>query len=140
MSAMDEDPFDPFELYFCSLQRCTADPDFMLSFYERFLASSDAVKQMFVGVDLVKQRLMLGTALTTMAGLQTLSPNDVDQLEKIARVHGPNGLNIAPAMYDTFVDTMIDTVRATDPEFDDQVKDAWRSVLRRGVDFFIEHG
>ena len=56
-------------------------------------------------------------------------------LEYIARQHDRHHLNIEPDLYDLWLEALIDTVREFDNEFDEEIENAWRSVMRYGIEY-----
>jgi hemoglobin-like flavoprotein len=60
-------------------------------------------------------------------------------LEYIAKQHDRHHLDIEPELYELWLEALIDTVRECDNEFNAEVEQAWRSVLRYGIDYMISH-
>jgi len=57
----------------------------------------------------------------------------------IATRHDRRHLDIRPEYYDLWLESLIATVRETDPEFDPSVEESWRSVLAYGVEYMRAH-
>jgi hypothetical protein len=45
------------------------------------------------------------------------------------------GRNIEPHLYEYFLEALLQTVERYDPEYDGQIRDAWQTVLRPGLDY-----
>lgn len=60
-------------------------------------------------------------------------------LEYVAKRHDRHNLNIDPELYDFWLEALIDTAREFDDEFNAEVEQAWRTVMRYGIDYMISH-
>ena len=56
-------------------------------------------------------------------------------LPRIAARHSRNDLDIRPALYDLWLECLIDTVRGHDPQFSAELEAAWRDTLAFGIDY-----
>lgn len=93
----------------------------------------------FATTDFARQKEALRLSLRMMA-MASVGGDAADlYLEYIARHHDRHHLNIEPEYYDLWLEALVDTVRECDPEFDATVEQAWRSVLRYGIDYMISH-
>jgi hypothetical protein len=54
-------------------------------------------------------------------------------LARVAERHSRRDLDVDPALYDPFIDSLIETVGAHDPEFSPDVEGAWRATVASGV-------
>ena len=77
---------------------------------------------------------MLKTSLYTMMIASGESERDL-HLERLARRHSRAELDIRPALYDLWLDRLLQAVREFDPLFDIETEAAWRNVLQPGIDF-----
>lgn len=123
-----------------SLHRCSADPDFLERFYERFLASSPEVREKFVDTDFVRQKRALKASLHLML----LAAEDEERgpelyLRDLAARHGQRQLDIGAHLYDLWLDSLLDTVRQCDPECSNEVLEAWERVMAVGVRYLLRH-
>jgi len=122
-----------------SLHRCNADPQFLDSFYKRFMSSSDEVREKFAKTDLKKQKEVLGKSLH-MILLSCGGHDEADAyLAEIAKRHGHKDLNIPSYMYDLWLDSLIATVAATDPQHTPEIEQAWRETMSFGIQYMIEN-
>jgi hemoglobin-like flavoprotein len=112
--------------------------EFADAFYERFLSASDAVRAKFAKTDFERQKKVLMTSLAFMSSFSASGvPNVV--VEKIAESHSRGGLDIAPPLYDLWLECLVDTVREFDREFSPDVEAAWRGTLRPGIEYMKAH-
>lgn len=119
-----------------SLKRCEARAGFLDAFYENFLASSPEVAEKFVGTDFARQKELLKTSfhhLLLVARDPKQGPDPY--LEEVAVRHGAGGLAIGAHMYDLWLDSLIETVRARDPECSPEVEAAWERVMMVGIHY-----
>jgi hemoglobin-like flavoprotein len=120
------------ELFNDSLERCTARPGFFDRFYERFLASSEEVREKFKHTDWRKQKRALRTSLFMM---MERNPEGDVHVERMARLHSRGERDIRPHLYGLWLDCLVDTAREFDPLFNADTEQAWRQVLRPGIEF-----
>jgi len=108
--------------------------EFFESFYQRFLVASPLVRHKFRHTDMVQQRSMLKKSFYNL--LAFYASGSVDNvLERIAVNHSRRGLDVPPALYDLWLECLVDTVKYYDPLFDDNVELAWRLVLSPGITY-----
>lgn len=120
-----------------SLHRCNADPIFIDLFYEKFLASSDEVAEKFSNTNFKKQKQMLRKSLHLIV-LSCGGQDEADvYLPEVAKRHGRKGLQIKPAMYELWLESLIETVQEIDPKYSAEVEQAWRETMRYGIDYMI---
>ena len=122
-----------------SFHKCEENEKFLARFYEHFLAASPRVAEKFADTNFERQKEALRLSLRMMAMASVESDAADLYLEYIAKRHDRHHLNIEPDLYDLWLEALIDTVREFDNEFDAEVEQAWRSVLRYGIDYMISH-
>ncbi len=124
-----------------SLQRCLLGNDFLESFYQRFLATSDEVAEAFHNTDFTRQRELLQKSLHTviMMRMHHDVPEYRREMKRIAIRHDRHHLNIRPENYEIWARCLLDTVEAYDPAWNEEVRDAWQDVLAEGIVFMIQH-
>jgi hypothetical protein len=59
-------------------------------------------------------------------------------LRRLGRVHGPQGLNVAPALYARWIEAMLDTVCECDPEWTPDIGTRWRAALNAATDVMLD--
>ena len=122
-----------------SLHKCEQNEKFLTRFYEHFIASSPRVAEKFVNTNFEHQIGAMRLSLRMMAMASVQSDAADLYLEYIAKRHDRHHLNIEPELYDNWLESLIDTAREFDDEFDEEVEKAWRSVMRYGIDYMISH-
>ena len=132
---MDETKLAVFD---ASLERCNAKPGFLDLFYEKFLASSPKVKEKFSSTDFVRQK----SAVRASFNLMMLAARDEEtgperHLKDLAARHNRRDLNIGSDFYDLWLDSLVDTVKEWDPEFDPKIEAAWESVMTIGIGYMM---
>ncbi|HEY6367914.1 MAG TPA: globin domain-containing protein [Candidatus Binatia bacterium] len=123
------------ELFNDSLQRCTSRPGFLERFYEIFTASSEKVAEKFKRTDFQKQAILLKASLYLMLLAAWKKPEGHAHLERIAQLHGRNGLDIAPELYDLWLNCLLRTVKEYDSRFNTRTKRAWYNMMQSGIKF-----
>lgn len=118
-----------------SLSRCYAQPRFLERFYELFLEASPEARAKFAGTDLAQQRRMLKASLVLMMLSTGGKAEGMVHMERIATVHSKGGYDIAPHLYDTWLDCLLQAVKEFDDQVDDDVIATWRRVLEPGIAF-----
>lgn len=108
--------------------------NFFSSFYDRFIASSPAVKEAFRNTDMERQARMLRQSIVFLINFYATGNAD-DFLKRIADRHAKQDLDIRPELYDLWLESLLATVREYDPKCDDETEDAWRKVLTVGIDY-----
>ena len=118
-----------------SYDRCCQAPDFLQTFYRNFLAACPEAVPRFAGTDFDTQTRLLRHAI----GLLLIFPNQPNKepglLSRIAERHSRRDLNIDPALYRPFVDSLLATVKQYDGEFSSAVEAAWRETITPGVEY-----
>jgi hemoglobin-like flavoprotein len=130
-------PSPPVEAFLASLKRCLAVPGFMDAFYERFVGSSEEVREKFEGTDMKRQARAVADSLYVVANAVQGEENSPARAElpRIAARHSRSDRDIRPGLYDLWIDCLVETVRAHDPRFDPALERAWREVLAFGADY-----
>ncbi len=126
---------DPHLHFNDSLDRVRQDPDFMATFYDKFLNASPDIAEKFSHTDMDQQRRMV---LQSFHIIMASFHNPAAMLGKIANRHGPDDLDISPHLYDTWLDSLIHAVRTHDPKFSEEVEFSWRAVFRVGIDYIVK--
>ena len=119
-----------------SLERCLRGGDFFQQFYEIFLAASPEVREKFSGTDFRKQRRMLQTSFYMLVEFIAVGwPECQAYLERIALAHGKHGRDIAPRLYDLWLNCLLRTVQERDDQYSAEVDAAWRFMMGAGITF-----
>lgn len=125
------------DLASASYQRCCDRPGFFESFYRNFLANCPEAAPRFAGTDFARQNKLLRHAV----GILLIFPHQPDSeptlLNRIAERHSRRDLDVPPALYPPFVDSLVATVKDYDPEFTPEIGDAWRRTVDKGVKYMV---
>jgi hemoglobin-like flavoprotein len=116
-----------------SLDRCLEAGDFLESFYDRFLASSEEVRSHFQNTSFDRQRAMLRGAFFMMRDAAREGGTHDPYLRYVAERHSRRDQNIRPELYDLWLDCLIETVADFDPKYDHDVEEAWRNIMADGI-------
>lgn len=122
------------EIFNDSLERCNMHPDFLVRFYEIFIASSPEVAEKFKNTNFSKQRRVLKASLYLLIFAAEEKPEGLAHVERMAEIHGPNQMNIPSHMYDLWMESLLQAVKEFDVAYGPRVESAWRNMLQEGVE------
>lgn len=108
--------------------------DFIGRFYEIFLSKSDRIAEHFKNTDMSAQKTMLHDSLHLMVEFYS-SRKTNKYMERVAKVHNHAHRDIPTDMYEVWLDSLIESVKEFDVEFDDHVELSWRLVLAPGITY-----
>jgi hemoglobin-like flavoprotein len=130
-------PSPSVEVFLASLKRCLAAPGFLESFYERFVSSSEEVREKFKNTDMRRQARVLEDSLYVVANAVQGEENSLARgaLPAIAARHGRQDRDIPPHLFDLWIECLVETVRSHDPQLTPAVEAAWRETLTFGADY-----
>lgn len=106
--------------------------EFLEAFYEAFVAKSDEIAAKFAHTDMRRQREMLLRSLQHMVDF-SVQRQASEALRRTAERHSASQIDIHPGLYDTWLDSLVETVQLFDPRFSDEIELAWRVVLAPGI-------
>jgi len=116
-----------------SYQRVHRDIEgFYNDFYKILLPKSNEIKQLFDQVDTAHQRLILQSGLATLI-MFSATKKATDYMFELAKTHSSK-MKLTPAMYDDWMNALVETVKLRDPAFDKQVELGWRAILSPGLE------
>lgn len=107
---------------------------FFGTFYQLLMDSSEAAKAAFQNTDMTKQKKMLRQSLIYMVSFGINGEPDAF-IERLAQVHSRAEQDIAPELYDLWLEALINTVRKYDSRFNHEVELAWRMALAHGITY-----
>jgi hemoglobin-like flavoprotein len=116
-----------------SYGRCRESDAFFRSFYENFFATCPPAEPMFAKTDFDRQIRLLRHAIGLLLIFPIQSREEPTILTRVAERHSRTDLDVAPELYDDFVDALVDTVTEYDPAFTSDVGGAWRRAIAQGV-------
>ncbi|MEZ5560933.1 MAG: globin [Pseudomonadales bacterium] len=108
---------------------------FFEDFYRRFLAAPD-VGALFRNTDMARQVTMLRKSFFQLVGFYITSAPTAE-LERIATIH--DRLGVSGGHFDRWLDALVETVVANDPECDLATEMAWRWAMAPGLTFLKLH-
>ena len=120
-----------------SLERCEAAGDFGEVFYHKFLNASPEIPRFFSGTDFHRQRQLLHDSVRNMVSGDVSNPDLRNGLTHLGQLHGREGRNIPPRLYELWLDGVCDTVQALDPEWTEALEREWRVRLRPGMQIIM---
>ncbi len=111
---------------------------FMERFYEIFIKSSPVVARKLAETDVEKQQALLSQSVNMVILFPQGNKIAHNAITRIRGSHARNGLAIKPEYYKFWVDSLMAALAEHDPEFDDELEQAWRRVLQNAIDYIIE--
>jgi hemoglobin-like flavoprotein len=120
------------DLVFQSYGRCCNKDQFFVDFYDLFMNRSPSIKARFANVDMKQQRHLLRNGIMQLVLHARGMPDS--KLRDLARSHSREGYDIPPEWYDDWLDALMATIKRHDPEYSDEVEQAWRSAIMPGID------
>lgn len=127
------------EIFNDSLETCTTHPAFLDKFYDFFVNASPEIAEKFAHTDIENQKHALHLSLYTLLMEVQGNPEADEHLKHIADLHSHTQLDIKPELYAIWLDCLLKAVRMFDPDYNDEVEQAWRYVMQKGIDFMIAH-
>ncbi len=119
-----------------SYSRCLSNPSFLDLFYEKFLASSPAIRAKFEGTDFDQQKKHLQLSLSFLRMATTDYEAD-RYLRRVAVVHNKRNRDIPPLLYDLWFNCMMETVEICDYQYSPDVEEAWAQALKIGIRYIV---
>jgi len=123
-----------------SYARCLTVEGFLEAFYRHFFRACPEAEPLFARTDLPRQARLLQHAIGLLLLFPTRSLREPTVLTRLAVKHGPGELNIDPAWYPLFLESLVETAREHDPEFSPEVAAAWRETLKPGIAYMQRFG
>lgn len=120
-----------------SLERCrerSGSVSFFEDFYQRYLEADPRISQLFRHTDMAQQQKVMEKSLYRLLVFYATNRSD-DYIEQVATRHNRHNHNVPPALYDLWLETLLQTVATHDPRFDDGINLAWRLVLSPGITY-----
>ncbi len=122
-----------------SFGRCEANGNFAEYFYNNFFASSPKIEPLFKNTDFNKQRILLRATVFLLVNSDVDNPKAKETLERIGHSHSRSKLNIAPELYELWLDSICKTVKDMDADWTSELEQSWRSQLRPGIDIITSY-
>lgn len=134
---MDEK--SPKDMFLESLERCTQFEEFVTSFYDRFMSSSDEIRKKFRFTDFKIQNRMLLRSLKLAAAATEGDAAGLRELTERSKTHDRSHLDIEPRLYDLWKDAVIETARTFDTQWNQEIENAWNKILGYVINHMIRN-
>ena len=121
-----------------SFGRAISRKSFMGRFYEILIKSSPIVTRKLAETDIEKQQELLSQAVNMVILFPQGNKIAHNAITRIRESHARNGLAIKPEYYKFWVDSLMAALAEHDPEFNDELEQAWRLVTQEAIDYIIE--
>jgi len=105
--------------------------EFFTTFYRIFTSKSDEIKRSFANTDMDKQKKMLKESLLHLVAF-SLTKQITAPIEEMAKAHA--NLGISKELYDTWMDSLIESLVERDSEFSNSDAMAWRVIISPGLE------
>ena len=128
----------PKDQFLQSLDRCMENEDFIPAFYDRFLATSEEIRDKFRHTNFEQQNKMLLRSLRLAAGATAGDPESLKELRERARTHDRDHLDIEPPLYDVWLQAVLETVQEFDAEWDETIEKTWRTILGYVISYMVK--
>lgn len=107
-------------------------------FYELLMAASPELPPIFANTDMDKQNYLLEQGLNMAILYPQENAIAKHALKRLRKLHNRDNLNIAPELYQYWIDSLVAAIEEADPEFDSRTAVHWRTVLAPAVEFIKE--
>jgi hemoglobin-like flavoprotein len=117
-----------------SYKRCLLSGTFFDDFYDDFTRASPQVAEKFRHTAMDKQKNLLRVGLRHLINFY-FEP-DAEALQTVRDIgesHSKLVLNIAPELYELWLESLMRVVAEHDPKFSEPLGWAWRDVMRHGI-------
>ncbi len=122
------------ELFNDSFEYCLAKESFLPRFYELFLASSAEIRQKFMNTDIHRQSRILKKSLYVLTMATVGTEEARNELLRLGKSHGLQGMNIPEYMYDLWLDCLVQTVREFQTDWTPETEASWREMLNPHIE------
>ena len=112
--------------------------NFFDAFYKQFVNSSPVVADKFRNTDMDRQRGMLKVSLDHMVYF-AIDKEETDEISRVARVHAKSQTDVSGELYELWLNSLLATVSQFDPEYDEEIDNAWRDALGPAVEYMKRH-
>lgn len=106
-------------------------------FYDRFLAECPEARELFDGVDMKKQSLMLSAALIVS---EAHSREDLPAVQHYLEVLGEQHreMGVPKDLLPSFRDCLVETISACHSNWSEELADAWRAAIDKAAQTMFE--
>lgn len=122
------------EIYNDSFEYCLSKEGFLPRFYELFIESSPEVREKFRNTDIQRQARILKKSLYVLTMASVGTDEAREELIRLGKSHGPQGLKIPAYMYDLWLDCLLRAVKEFHTEWHPEIERSWRKMLGPHID------
>ncbi len=116
-----------------SYDRCSVSDGFFDTFYDLFLAKSPEVAAKFAHTAFPKQKKILKASLFVLVRFGTCDDHPPKVIERIGESHSRQHLDIPPALYDLWLDSLCEAIQKYDPEYTEALEQRWRRLMQEVI-------
>jgi hemoglobin-like flavoprotein len=127
------------QTYNDSFEYCLSREAFLPRFYDRFMGSSAEVRELFRNTDFQRQNRILKKSLYVLTMASVGTDEAREELLRLGRSHGREGMNVPPYLYDLWLDCLIETVREFHTEWHPDIERSWREMLSPHIAVLKSH-
>ena len=120
-----------------SFERCETTGGFAEIFYNLFLNCSPEIAPYFAKTDFERQRQVLRNSVQMMVTHDVAEPRMREMLDQLGQAHSRDEYNVLPRLYELWLDSICETVKMLDPEWDAELERRWRVRLRPGMQIIM---
>lgn len=102
-------------------------------FYTRFFNSSNLIKNAFAFTDMNRQKKMLKDSINHL--IEFFRTNEESDYLKFVARHHANKVRVDPYMYKLFIDSFIQALEDTYPDYCEETALSWRCILKPGIEY-----
>lgn len=122
-----------------SLERCAESKEFIPTFYDNFISSSEEVREKFRNTDFNRQNQMLLNSLRLACEAVIGNEEGLKELRDRGERHSRRHLNIKPELYDLWLSSLINAARTYDKHWDIEVETSWNFVLGEVIRHMLKY-
>ena len=112
--------------------RCTANNEYLDTFYRIFLSRSEKARERFVNVDMDQQKQRLAKALPRLLAIADIDPQS-RVAQETREAHRGRHKGGPPTDYAAWIESLCETFKHHDKLFDDELQTLLTERLRRSV-------
>lgn len=121
-----------------SFQRCCGQgDDFFDAFYARLSEKAPEIGPMFAQTNMRRQNALLRRGIDNLLAHAEGVADASNELVRLGELHGRDQLDVRPDLYSLWVEALMESVRESDPQFDEMTEAAWRDVLASGIELMV---
>lgn len=120
------------DLVFQSYGRSCNKTEFYDTFYSIFMNKSPAIRAKFTNTDMSAQYgLLRGGIMWLVMHARGMSDT---KIRALGASHSKINMDIHPALYDLWLDALMETLAMHDPDFSISLENTWRRTLKPSID------